>query len=100
MTQRIFTLDINGTPTLCFNAADASEAIGICSLEEFRADLMALSSAGHAICDAAAVLSVRTASDDEIAVFDHATAKQPADGAPVFAFLVGVDGQRVIVPGR
>lgn len=98
MTQRIFALDINGTPTLCFNATDANEAIGICSLDEFRADLMALSSGGVAICDAVSVFAVRAASEEEIVVFDRATANEPADGAPVFAFLVGVDGPRMVVP--
>jgi hypothetical protein len=98
MIPRIFALDINGRSTLCFNATDAAEAIGICSLDEFRADLMALSSGGVAICDAAAVFAVRAASDEEIVVFDRATANEPADGAPVFAFLVGVDGQKVVVP--
>ena len=98
MTARIFAIDINGRPTLCFNATDASEAIGICSLDEFRADLMALSSDGVAICDAASVFAVRAASEEEIAVFDRAMAKEPAGDGPAFVFLVGVDGQKVVVP--
>jgi hypothetical protein len=91
MAPRIFALDINGTPTLCFSATDAHEAIGICGLAEFRADLMTLSSGGKAICDEGAALAVRIASEAEIAVFDRA--KTTEADAPVFAFLITVDGQ-------
>ncbi|MDB5654521.1 MAG: hypothetical protein JWQ94_2134 [Tardiphaga sp.] len=99
MAQRIFTLDISGKPTLCFNAASPGEAIGICSLDEFRADMMTLSSDGHAICDDAAVLAVRNASAEEIVVFESATAQAPATDGPVFVFLIAIDGQQVIVTG-
>lgn len=93
MAPRIFALDINGTPTLCFSAADAHEAIGICSLAEFRADLMTLSSGGKGICDEGAALAVRVASEAEIAVFNLATAQAGAEDGPVFSFLVAIDGQ-------
>ncbi len=100
MAQRIFTLDLGGKPALCFNAADATEAIGICSLDELRADLMTLSSGGKAICDAATVFSVRTANAEEIAIFDKAAAAAPAADGPLFTFLIAIDGQHVVVPDR
>jgi hypothetical protein len=99
MSHRIFTLDIAGRPTLCFNAMDAHEAIGICSLDEFRADLMTLSSAGDALCHAASVFAVRIASDEECAVFGRAAGQNTADG-PVFTFLVAIDGQGIVAPDQ
>ena len=100
MAQRVFTLDINGMASVCFNAADAGEAIGLCSLDEVRADLAALTSGGKALCSATSVLSVRTAGVEEIAAFHLATAHTPPADGPVFAFLVAIDGQQVIVPRR
>ena len=91
MAHRIFALDINGTPTLCFSAADAHEAIGICSLAEFRADLMALSSGGRAICDDGAVLAVRVASDAEMAVFERAAALAGETDGLSFTFLIAIE---------
>ncbi len=91
MSYRVFTLDIAGRPTLCFNATDAHEAIGICSLDEFRADLMTLSSGGHALCHEASVFALRVASDEESAVFGRAAGENTADG-PVFTFLIAIDG--------
>ena len=93
MAPRIFALDINGRPTLCFSAADAHEAIGICGLAEFRADLMTLSSGGRAICDEGAVLAVRVANDAEIAVFKKAAAQAAEADGPLFTFLITIDGQ-------
>ena len=98
MPQRIFTLDISGLPTLCFNAANADEAIGICSLDEFRADLMALSSGGGPLCHAASVFAVRIADDEEVAAFGRAAARAPAADGPLVAFLVAIDGQRNLPP--
>lgn len=91
MAPRIFALDINGTPTLCFSATDAHEAIGMCSLAEFRADLMTLSSGGKAICEDGSVLAVRAASDEESAVFGRAAVQAGAADGPLFSFLVTID---------
>jgi hypothetical protein len=95
MAHRIFALDINGTPTLCFNAADAYEATGICSLDEFRADLMTLSSGGKAICDEVAVLAVRLANEQEITAFRKAATQETASD-PVFVFLIATDGVAIL----
>jgi hypothetical protein len=92
MAPRIFALDINGTPTLCFSATDAHEAIGICGLAEFRADLMTLSSGGKTICEDGSALAVRTASVDECAAFERASAQATAMDGPLFTFLVAIDG--------
>ena len=93
MAPRIFALDINGTPTLCFSATDAHEAIGICGLAEFRADLMTLSSGEKAICDEGSVLAVRVANDEEIVVFEKAAAQAAEADGPLFTFLITIDGQ-------
>jgi hypothetical protein len=97
MPQSIFTVDVSGKPTLCFNAADAKEAIGICALKEFRVDLMTFCSQGSAICNRASILNVRPASDRETVTFKNATTHACLLDGPVFMFLVAIDGEVMIL---
>lgn len=88
----IFTVEIDGKPTLVFDATSDAEAAGICALPEFRADLTEVTSNGAALCSAASVLTVRRAHAPETVAFREAVAKaEPSDG-PTMAFLIPIDG--------
>jgi hypothetical protein len=93
---QIFTLEIDGKPTLAFEAAELAEAIEICRDTDLRSDLRALTSDGIPICAEDATLGPRPATLDEIAAFNHAVARAPASDEPTMAFLVKIDGVMVV----
>ncbi len=45
-SSQIFTLEVDGTPTLVFEATDHDEALQICADADFRSDLATLTSGG------------------------------------------------------
>jgi hypothetical protein len=67
--SQIFTLEINGRPTLVFEATGLAEA---------------------------ATLSSRPAVQKEISAFKHAVELAPASDEPTMAFLVKIDGVIVV----
>ena len=93
---RIFTLDIDGRPTLVFEATGMAEAREICIDPDFRSDLGALTSEGVAVCGKGATLTPRPAMQDEIAAFQRAVGLAPASDEPTMTFLIKVDGVMVI----
>jgi hypothetical protein len=93
---RIFTLEIDGRPTLVFEATGLAEAREICVDADFRLDLGALTSEGVAIYAGGATLTPRPAVQDEIAAFQRAVGLAPASDEPTMAFLIQVDGVVVI----
>jgi hypothetical protein len=93
----IFTLEIDGRPTIVFDATSIEEARGICALPEFRADLSALTADGSPVCGDASALTVRDASGPEVAAFQVAVTELVASDGPTMAFLVRVDGVVVTV---
>ena len=95
-SSQIFTLEINGKPTLVFEASDAEEARRICIDPDFGADLTSLTSAGIPICSRDATLTPRPAQQDEIAVFRRAIERAPAAEEPTMVFLVKIDGVVVV----
>lgn len=95
----VLVLDIDGRPTLAFEASDATEAQEICGSSELRADLAALTSDGAPLCTPHSTLSARLAVPEEIAAFQHALARAPASDQPTMTFLVRVDGVVVVTVG-
>jgi hypothetical protein len=93
---RIFTLEIDGRPTLVFEATGLAEAREICVDPDFRSDLGALTSEGVAIYARGATLTPRPAGQAEIAAFQRALGLAPASDEPTMAFLIKVDGVVVI----
>jgi hypothetical protein len=96
-TDNVFTLEIDGKPTLVFDATNDAEAEGICALPEFRDDLSEVTSNGAVICDAGAVLAVRRAYAPETVAFREAVAKAVPSDAPTMAFLIPIDGVVVTI---
>jgi hypothetical protein len=94
-SPQIFTLEINGRPTLVFEAMGLAEASEIC----LDADLRELTSDGIPICAEDTTLSPRPATQEEIAAFKHAVELAPASDEPTMAFLIKIDGVMVVAVG-
>jgi len=93
---RVFTLEINGRPTLAFEAQGTAEAREICLDADLRIDLSALTSDGVPICTEDAKLATRPALQTEIAAFKRAVKLAPKTGEPTMAFLMKIDGVLVV----
>jgi hypothetical protein len=93
---QIFTLEINGRPTLAFEAPALAEACEICFDADLRTDLSALTSDGIPICTGNATLAPRPAVQEEIVAFKRAVELAPASDEPTMAFLIKIDGVIVV----
>src|SRR5258708_24920104 len=72
LSLSIFTIEVDGRPTLAFEAKRYSEAEAICEDEELRATLSLLKSSDVPICGDNARLDVRLARPDEAAFYRQA----------------------------
>jgi hypothetical protein len=92
--SRVFTLEVDGKPTLAFEASGTKEARQI-SLESWLLnDLSSLTSSGVRLRTAASKLSVRLASPDEATVFALvANNTKSLSEDLVLAYLVELDGR-------
>jgi hypothetical protein len=100
---RIFVLEIDGKPTLAFEAKSLREAGELCHEEWLRTDLGSLSSNGAPLCCGGAKLEARLAQPTEIAAFNHAMQGAESSDDLTLAFLVELDGtlvEVVVDPGR
>lgn len=95
--MKVFTLEIDGRPSLAFDATSIEQAMGICALDEFRADLVGLTTHGAPLCGEGAAFIVRDAASTEVAAFQHALQRAEAADGPTFAFLIPVDGMMVTI---
>jgi hypothetical protein len=93
---RTYALEIDGRPTLAFEATSISEAQAICSDLDFRLDLATLTSGGIPILSLTAKLAPRPATEQEATAFKRAVDLAPPSDEPTIAFLIEVDGVRVI----
>jgi hypothetical protein len=92
----VFTVDINGKPTLVFEASGFAEACETCLDAELKSNLRALTSDGAPICAKDAILNPRSATPNEIAAFQRAVSLAPASDEPMMAFLIKIDGVIVV----
>ena len=88
----VFALDVDGKPTLTFEATSTQEARELCNQEWLRADLSLKKSNGSPLCGLDSKLSVRRATADEVEVFYQSaeTATTPSDEL-LLAYLVELD---------
>ena len=93
---QIFVLEIDGRPTLAFEAPDLAEAQEICRDADLRADLTALKSNGDPVCDPELSLTPRPAAQEEILAFKRAVELAPASEQPTMTFLIKIDGVMVV----
>jgi len=89
----IFTLDIDGKPTLSFEAKNLREAHEICHEKWLREDMARLKSRGIPLWDGKVRLRARYASEAEATAYREAArdAVQSSDEI-LLAFLVDLDG--------
>jgi hypothetical protein len=95
----VFVLEIDGRPTLAFEARNLAEALLICGDADLRTDLMGLRSNGVLICSAESRINSRPAMQTEIEVFKHAIEAAPECDEPTMTFLIGIDGVMVVAVG-
>ena len=96
----IFALEIDGRPTLVFEAKGIAEACDICLDSEMKLDLGELTSDGVPIYTEGATLVPRPAVQSEIAAFKRAVELAPASDEPTMAFLIKIDGVVVVAVDR
>jgi hypothetical protein len=90
----IFTIEVDGKPTVAFEAKNLREASELCKEGWFRADLSALTSNGSPLCNATAKLKVRSASGPEQQMYADANNVVQASDDLVLAYLVDLDELR------
>jgi hypothetical protein len=93
---RTYTLEIDGRPTLAFEATSISEVQAVCSDPDFQLDLATLTSGGIPILSSTAKLEPRLATEQEATAFKRAVDLARSSDQPTIAFLIEVDGVRVI----
>ena len=89
--SRVFTLEVDGKPTLAFEASRTGEAQEICKEAWLRDDLIVLSSGGVPICGDRSKLSVRPATDEEVVIYEQAVEVAKPSDDMVLAFLIELD---------
>jgi hypothetical protein len=92
----VFVLDIEGRPTLAFEAPSVIEASEICADADLRQDLSELTCNGNPVYTPKAELEVRPASEGEVAAFRRAVWLAPQAEQPTMVFLIEVDGVVVV----
>jgi hypothetical protein len=88
---RVFTLEVDGRPTLAFEASRTRESQEICKEAWLRDDLVVLSSGGVAICGDRSKMSVRPATDEEVVIYEQAAEVAKPSDDMLLAFLIELD---------
>jgi hypothetical protein len=90
--SRVFTLVVDGRPTLAFEAANTRQAQQIYKENWLKEDLAFLRSNGVPLGTARSKLSVRPATSEEAIAYDRvAESTEPSDEM-VLVYLVDLDG--------
>jgi hypothetical protein len=88
----IFTLEVDGKPTVAFEAKNLREASELCSEDWLRDDLSALESEGVPLCTPAAKLKARGSYPEEIETYRSAEQTVQASDDLILAYLIPLDG--------
>jgi len=95
MVTLVFALDVDGRPTLAFEANGRREARELCKEEWLRADLRLQTSNRNRLCRPDSKLSIRRATADEAEIFNQSInqSAQPAEFTDdlLLAYLVELD---------
>lgn len=87
----VFTIEVDGKPTVAFEAKNLREASELSREDWLRADLSAFRSGGSPLCNSSAKLKVRIASEAEKQVFRSAEYAVQASDDLVLAYLLDLD---------
>jgi hypothetical protein len=88
----VFTIEIDGKPTIAFEAKNLREASELCKEDWLRADLSVLKSNGVSLCRPHAKLRVRLANENELQIYQDEQRDVQASDDLVLAYLVALDG--------
>ena len=91
-TFSIFTMEINGRPTLALQAKRHADAERLCEHDRLRAKLSTITSHGTPLCDATATMKVRLATAEEAALYRQATQSTKPSSDTNVVYLVDLDG--------
>jgi hypothetical protein len=88
----IFTIEVDGKPTVSFEARQLREASELCTAEWLRADLNELSSNGVPLCGIGSKLRARTANEAEREIYLQAAKHAEVSDDILLTYLVELDG--------
>jgi hypothetical protein len=92
-TFSIFTMEINGRPTLALQAKRYADAERICEPDRLRAQLSTITSHGTPLCDARATMKLRLATAEEASLYRRATQSVEPSSDTSVVYLVDLDEQ-------
>jgi hypothetical protein len=88
----VFTIEVDGKPTVTFEARQLREAAELCQEDWLRADLNTLSSNGVPLCGIGSKLRARMANELERTVYQKAAQQVAPTDDVLLAYLVELDG--------
>jgi hypothetical protein len=91
-TFSIFTIEINGRPTLTLQAKRHKDAERLCEYGQLRTELSTVTSHGIPLCDASATTKVRLATAEEAVLYRQATQSTEPSSDTNVVYLVDLDG--------
>ena len=91
-TFSIFTVEINGRPTLALQAKRYRDAERLCEHGRLRTTLSTITSHGAPLCDESATMKVRLATADEAVLYRQATQSAEPSSDTNVVYLVDLDG--------
>ena len=91
-TFSIFTVEINGRPTLALQAKRYRDAERLCEHGRLRTKLSTITSHGTPLCDASAAMKVRLATAEEAVLYRQATQSTEPSSDTNVVYLVDLDG--------
>jgi hypothetical protein len=87
----IFTIEINGRPTLALQAKRHRDAERLCEEGRLRTTLSAIRSHGAPLCDENAAMKLRLATAEEAVLYRQATQSTEPSSDTNILYLVDVD---------
>ena len=90
-TFSIFTLEINGRPTLSLEAKRHADAERLCEYDRLRTMLSTVTSDGAPLWDANARMKLRLATAEEAVLYRRATLSIEPSSDTKFVYLVDLD---------
>jgi hypothetical protein len=91
-SHSLFTIEVNGTPTVVLQAKRHRDAERFCGQHQLRAELSTLTSNGIPLCDTSATMKVRLATAEEAVLYRRATQSTESSSDTNVVYPVDLDG--------
>ena len=92
-TFSVFTIEINGRPTLALQAKRHKDAERLCEPDRLRTKLSKITSRGTPLCDASATMKLRLATAEEAALYRRASqSTEPSSDTHIVYLVDDLDG--------